>query len=64
MMCGTQRILADAVDATVLLGSAIDRRLGADLPIPEIDMARAGQIAIEVFTKGTELGFWGFPPFC
>lgn len=58
IMCGTHRELADTVDATVLLESAIRGMLGADLPKPEIDMVRAGQILVDIYTLGTNAGLW------
>ena len=59
IMSGTKRDLADTVDASVLLKSAVDKRLGeVDLPIPQIDVDRAGQILKDVVEIGTALGFW------
>lgn len=59
IMCGTQRDLADTVDASVILKSEVDRRLGvADLPVPEIDLDRAGEILMEVYRTGSQCGFW------
>lgn len=58
IMCGTQRDLADTVDATVLMAYVINRRLGVDLPIPVINMVQAGRILLGVYQKGVEFGLW------